>query len=127
MKQVVWAAATATLVAVLAGCGGAEEPTLQDLPQDVREARPTISAEEAKFVLAARKLGVDVTGTSVEEDLETAKTVCWTLKEGGVQVRDIAGQLTEDDALRTKRIMKAGIQALCPQFDGQVDQLGLPD
>jgi hypothetical protein len=63
----------------------------------------------------------------VLEDLETAKTVCWTLKEGGVKVGEIASQLTEDDALRTKRIMKAGIQSLCPEFDDQLDQLDLPD
>jgi predicted nicotinamide N-methyase len=127
MKRVVHAAAAATLVAVLSACAGSDEPTLTDVPKDIRDARPTITLEEAKFVLAARALGVDVTGSSVSEDIETAKTVCWALKEGDVQVKDIAGELTEDDALRTKRIMKAGIQTLCPDFDDQVKQLDLPE
>lgn len=127
MKRVVQVTATTILVAVLAACGGADEPTREDLPQEILDARPSISVEEARFVLAARELGVDVTAASVLEDLETAKTICWTLKEGGVKVGDIASQLTEDDALRTKRIMKAGIQTLCPEFKDQVNQLELPE
>ena len=126
MKRVVRATATASLLGVLAACGSSD-PTRDDLPQDVVDARPSITLEEAKFVLAARELGVDVTGSSVADDLETAKTVCWALKEGGVQVKDIAGELTQDDALRTKRIIKAGIESLCPDYEDQVDQLGLPD
>lgn len=127
MKRAVHAAvATVTLVAVLAACGG-DDPKLDDLPQDVRDARPTITLEEAKFVIAARALGVDVTGASVDDDLETAKTVCWALKEGGVQVKEIAAELSEDDALRTKRIMKAGIETLCPDYDDQLEQLDLPE
>jgi predicted small lipoprotein YifL len=127
MKRAVHAAvATVTLVAVLAACGG-DDPKLADLPQDVRDARPTITLEEAKFVIAARALGVDVTGASVDDDLETAKTVCWALKEGGVQVKEIAAELSEDDALRTKRIMKAGIETLCPDYDDQLEQLDLPE
>jgi hypothetical protein len=127
MKRVAQATAVAVLVGVLTACGGEADPTRQDLPQDIVDARPSISVEEAKFVLAAKELGVDVTGASVDEDLETAKTACWALKEGGVQVKDIAGQLTQDDALRTKRIIKAGIESLCPDYEAQVDQLGLPD
>lgn len=126
MKRVVRATATASLLGVLAACGSSD-PTRDDLPQDVVDARPSITLEEAKFVLAARELGVDVTGSSVADDLETAKTVCWALKEGGVQVGEIAGELTQDDALRTKRIMKAGIESLCPEFDDQVDQLDLSE
>lgn len=124
MKRVVRAAATVALLGALAACGG-EPPTLGDLPQDVAEAMPSISLEEASFVLAARELGVDVTGATVGEDLETAKTVCWALKEGGVQVGEIAAELTQDDALRTKRVIKAGIESLCPEFEDQVDQLEL--
>lgn len=126
MKRVARAAAVAVLAGILAACGGGD-PSLGDLPQDVADARPSISLEEAKFVLAARELGVDVTGASVGEDLETAKTVCWALKEGGVQVKDIAGELSQDDALRTKRIIKAGIESLCPDFEDQLDQLDLPE
>lgn len=126
MKRVVQAVAATMLAAVLAACGG-DDPKLSDLPQDIRDARPTITLDEAKFVLAARALGVDVTGSSVGEDIETAKTVCWALKEGGVQVKEIAGELKEDDALRTKRIMKAGIETLCPDYDDQLEQLDLPE
>lgn len=126
MKRVVRAGLTAALLAVLAGCSGAE-PTRGDLPKDVVEAMPSITVDEAKFVIAAKNLGVDVSGTSVADDLETAKTVCWALKDGGVQVKDIAGQLSQDDALRTKRIMKAAIESLCPDFQDQVGQLQLPD
>lgn len=126
MKRVARATAVAVLAGILAACGGGD-PSLGDLPQDVADARPSISLEEAKFVLAARELGVDVTGASVGEDLETAKTVCWALKEGGVQVKDIAGELSQDDALRTKRIIKAGIESLCPDFEDQLDQLDLPE
>jgi hypothetical protein len=105
---------------------GAGDPKLDDLPPDIREARSTITVDEAKFVLAARALGVDVTGLSVAEDIETAKTVCWALKEGGVEVKEIAAELSADDALRTKRIMKAGIEALCPEYVDQLEQLDLP-
>jgi hypothetical protein len=126
MKRAVQAVAVTMLAAVLAACSG-DDPKLDDVPQDIRDARPTITLEEAKFVLAARALGVDVTGSSVAEDLETAKTVCWALKEGDVQVKQIAAELSEDDALRTKRIMKAGIETLCPDYDDQLEQLDLPE
>jgi hypothetical protein len=126
VARVAQATAVAVLAGILAACGGAD-PSRDDLPQDIVDARPTISVEEAKFVLAARELGVDVTGASVGEDLETAKTVCWALKEGGLQVREIAAELTQDDALRTKRIIKAGIESLCPDYTDQVGQLELPE
>jgi hypothetical protein len=126
MKRVVRATVTAALLAVLAGCSGGDV-TRSDLPTDVAEALPSISLEEAKFVVAAKELGVDVTGASVGEDLETAKTVCWALKEGGVQVKDIAAELNQDDALRTKRIIRAGIESLCPDYADQVGQLDLPE
>lgn len=114
------------LIGVLAACGGGDQPTRADLPKDVVQARPSITAEEAKFVIDAQRLGVDVTGTTVDDDLENAKTVCWALKDGGASVKDMATQLTGDDVLRTKRVMKAAIESLCPDFDGQVGQLGLP-
>lgn len=122
----------AALVAVsLAGCGGSD-PTLADLPSDVASARPTISAEEAEFVLAAEKLGVTVSGATVDDDIETGTTTCWALKNGGVQLRQIAVDGDDKplgntgDALRTKQLMAAGVQAFCPDYDDQVDQLGLP-
>ena len=113
------------------GCGGSE-PTLADLPTDVASARPTISAEEAEFVLAAERLGATVSGATVADDIETGTTTCWALKNGGVQLRQIAVDDADKplgntgDALRTKQLMAAGIQAFCPDYDDQVDQLGLP-
>lgn len=127
MKRVVRVIAPALLLAALAACGGGDEPNRGDVPREILDARPSISLEEAQFVLDAREGGVDISGASVGEDIETAKTICWTLKEGGVQVGDIASQLTEDDALRTKRLMKAAIEALCPEFQAQVNQLKLPE
>ncbi|MBC9820891.1 DUF732 domain-containing protein [Terrabacter sp. MAHUQ-38] len=125
-------AAAALLVAMsLAGCGGAD-PTLADLPSDVASARPTISAEEAQFVLAAEKLGAKVTGATVADDIETGTTTCWALENGGVQLRQIAVDDAErplgntGDALRTKQLMAAGVQAFCPDHDDQVGQLDLP-
>ena len=125
-------AGAAVLVAVtLTGCGGSE-PTLADLPTDVASARPTISAEEAEFVLAAERLGATVSGATVADDIETGTTTCWALKNGGVQLRQIAVDDADKplgntgDALRTKQLMAAGIQAFCPDYDDQVDQLGLP-
>ncbi|NUO91365.1 MAG: hypothetical protein HOQ18_11165, partial [Dermatophilaceae bacterium] len=45
-------AVTALLVTgTLAACS-ASDPTIADLPSDVASARPSISAEEAQFVLA---------------------------------------------------------------------------
>lgn len=125
-------ASGAVLVAVLlAACGGSD-PTLADLPSDVASARPTISAEEAQFVLAAQKLGATVTGATVDDDIETGTTTCWALKNGGVDLRQIAVDDADKplgntgDALRTKQLMAAGVQAFCPDHDDQVSQLDLP-
>ena len=115
----------------LAGCGGSD-PTISDVPSDVASARPSISAEEARFVLAAEKLGASVTGASVADDIETGTTTCWALRNGGVQLREIAVDDASKplgnsgDALRTKQLMAAGVQAFCPDFDDQVAQLKLP-
>ncbi|MFC7597268.1 hypothetical protein ACFQU3_18255 [Terrabacter sp. GCM10028922] len=125
-------AAAAVLVAVsLAACGGSD-PTLADLPSDVASARPTISAEEAQFVLAAQKLGAKVTGATVADDIETGTTTCWALTNGGVELRQIAVDDADKplgntgEALRTKQLMAAGVQAFCPDRDDQVAQLDLP-
>ncbi len=123
---------TALLVtATLAACSGSD-PTIADVPSDVASARPSISAEEAQFVIAADKLGAAVTGASVADDIETGTTTCWALRNGGVQLRDIAVDDTSKplantgDALRTKQLMAAGVQAFCPDYDDQVAQLNLP-
>ena len=118
-------------VGTVAGCGGSD-PTISDLPSDVATARPSITAEEAQFVLAAEKLGVSVTGASVADDIETGTTTCWALRNGGVQLREIAVDDASKplgnsgDALRTKQLMAAGVQAFCPDYDDQVAQLNLP-
>ena len=118
-------------VLALAACGGGE-PTAADLPPDVVTARPSITAQEATFVLAAEKLGVDVTGQSVDDDVETATTTCWALKDGGVTLGEIARESdgkplpNEGEGLRTKRIMYAAVQALCPTYDSQLGELDLP-
>ncbi|MGO4599900.1 hypothetical protein [Terrabacter sp. 2RAF25] len=117
--------------ATLAGCGGSD-PTIADVPSDVASARPSISAEEAQFVIDARTLGATVTGASVADDIETGTTTCWALRNGGVQLREIAVDDASKplgntgDALRTKQLMAAGVQAFCPDYDDQVGQLGLP-
>jgi hypothetical protein len=120
-----------TAALALAACGGTD-PTLKDLPSGVAQARPSISLEEATFVLDAEKRGATVTGDSVDDDIETGTTTCWALKNGGVQVKEIA---VDDDgnplgntgeALRTKQLMAAGISAFCPDYSSQIDQLGLP-
>lgn len=129
-------AAGAGLLAVavlttLAGCTGSD-PKLSDLPSDVASARPTISAEEAKFVLAAEKLGATVTGASVDDDIQTGTTTCWALKNSGVKLGKIAVDgdnrplPNSGDGLRTKQLMAAGVQAFCPDYDDQVSQLKLP-
>ena len=114
----------------VAGCSSA--PKLADLPPDVAAAMPTISAEQAEFVLAARNQGAMVTGATVADDLETGTTVCWALKNGGVTLGEIAtdddGQPlgNEGDQLRTKRLMAAAVDSLCPDYKDQVAQLNLP-
>jgi hypothetical protein len=120
-----------TAALVLAACSGAD-PTLQDLPSGVAQARPSISLEEANFVLDAEKRGATVTGESVEDDIETGTTTCWALKNGDVQVKEIAvddaGKPLGNtgDALRTKQLMAAGITAFCPDHSSQIAQLDLP-
>ena len=126
-------AAGTGIVALLAlgACSGSE-PTMADLPAGVAGARPGISAEEADFVLAAEKLGASVTGDTVKDDIETGTTTCWALKNGGVDLAQIAvddsGKPLPDtgDALRTKQLMAAGVQTFCPDYDDQVSQLKLP-
>lgn len=125
------AGAALLVVLSLAACGGSD-PTLSDLPAGVADARPSISAQEAQFVLAAQQLGAAVTGATVDDDIETGTTTCWALKNGGVELAQIA--VDDDDlplpntgdALRTKQLMAAGVQAFCPDYDDQVPQLDLP-
>lgn len=120
------------LLAVLAvaACGG--DPTAKDLPADVVTARPSITVDEAKFVLGAEQLGVKVTGESVDDDIETAATTCWALKEGGLTLGEIARESNgtplpnSGDGLRTKRLMYAAVQSLCPKYDSQLGELKLP-
>ncbi|GAA2029665.1 hypothetical protein GCM10009740_19160 [Terrabacter terrae] len=118
-------------VLALAACSS-PDPTLTDLPSDVASARPTISAEEAKFVLAAQKLGARVTGASVDDDIQTGTTTCWALENGGVNLGQIAVDGDDrplpdsGDGLRTKQLMAAGVQAFCPDYDNQIAQLKLP-
>jgi hypothetical protein len=119
------------LVAALAACSGAD-PGLTDLPPDVAQARPTISAEEARFVLAARERGAFVTGATVNDDIETGTTVCWALKNGGVTLGQIAVDDKDQplgnqgDQLRTKQLMAAAVDTLCPDYADQIPQLRLP-
>jgi hypothetical protein len=128
-----------TLAVAMAGLGAAlmlgacsSDPTLSDLPPDVAQARPTISAEEASFVLAAEKLGAKITGDSVDDDIQTGTTTCWALANGGLTLRQIAVDGNgaplgnTGDGLRTKQLMAAGVQAFCPDHDDEVAQLGLP-
>lgn len=118
-------------VVALGACGGGDV-RLSDLPPDVASARPTITAEEARFVLDAREKGVDVTGASVADDIETGTTVCWALKSGGVELHDIAVDEekqplgNEGEQLRTKRLMAAAVESLCPDYADQISQLKLP-
>jgi hypothetical protein len=127
------AVSAAVLVAVVAlGACSSDDPALTDLPSDIASARPTISAEEARFVLAAEKLGATVTGATVDSDIETGTTTCWVLRNGGVGLDQVA--VDENDALlpstgealRTKRLMAAGVQTFCPDHDDQIALLGLP-
>lgn len=115
---------------VLAGCSS--DPTASDLPADIVSARPSITVQEAKFVLAAKSLGVTITAQTVDDDIETADTTCWALKDGGATLGEIARDAdgkplpNTGDGLRTKRIMYAAVQALCPTYDSQLGQLKLP-
>jgi hypothetical protein len=120
------------ILAALALAGCSSEPTASDLPSDVVSARPSITVEEAKFVLAAEDLGVKVTGQSVDDDIETGSTTCWALREGGVTLGEIARDSKGDpladsgDGLRTKKLMYAAVQSMCPTYDSQLGQLKLP-
>ena len=122
----------AGLVAALALAGCGSDPTLGDLPPGIAEARPSITLEEASFVLAAEKLGATITADTLDDDLETGTTTCWALDTGGVQLRQIAvddaGKPLGNagDALRTKQLMAAGVQAFCPDHADEISQLSLP-
>ncbi|MDN5795153.1 MAG: DUF732 domain-containing protein [Intrasporangium sp.] len=120
------------LIALVALTACSSEPTARDLPPDVMSARPSITAEEAKFVLAVQDLGVTVTGQSVGDDIEIGTTTCWALKTGGLTLDEIARDSqgaplpNSGDGLRTKKLMYAAVQALCPTYDSQLHQLKLP-
>lgn len=127
-----WLRTTAALILVAAvGACSEEQPGLTDLPPDVAQARPSISAEEARFVLVARERGAFVTGATVDDDIETGTTVCWALQNGAtlqeIAVDDQDQPLgNEGDELRTKQLMAAAVDALCPDYADQVPQLNLP-
>jgi hypothetical protein len=124
--------ALGVLAVLTLGACSSDAPTLADLPSDVASARPTISAQEASFVLAAEKLGATVTGATVDDDIQTGTTTCWVLRNGDVTLDQVA--VDEDDkplpntgdALRTKQLMAAGVQAFCPDHDDQIALLKLP-
>lgn len=129
------AGAVAAIVAALAfaglaGCSSA--PNLSDLPPDIATAKPDITAEQAGFVLDANRQGAAITAASLDDDLESGTTTCWALKNGGVQLRQLAVDDSNrllgnsGDALRTKALMAAGIRAFCPDYGSQIDQLKLP-
>jgi predicted small lipoprotein YifL len=123
--------ATVATLTTLAACG-TDAPTLKDLPSDIASARPNITQQEATFVLDARNRGVDVTAATLTDDLETGTTTCWALKNGGVTLKQIAvddaGKPLGNtgDALRTKQLMAAGVNAFCPDHGDQIVQLALP-
>jgi hypothetical protein len=123
--------AVAVAVGTLGACGS-DAPTLQDLPPDIARARPGITQQEARFVLDARNRGVTITAATLEDDLQTGTTTCWALKNGGVTLRQIAvddaGKALGNtgDALRTKELMAAGVNAFCPDHGDEIVQLGLP-
>jgi len=131
LRPTALAVVAAAMVTTLAACGS-DAPTLRDLPSDIASGRPTITQQEAKFVLDARTRGVDVTAATLTDDLETGTTTCWALKNGGVTL----GQIAVDDAgkplgntgdaLRTKQLMAAGVNAFCPDHGDQIAQLALP-
>ena len=131
LGHVVAGAVVLVAAVALGGCTN-DDPALGDLPSDVASARPTISAEEARFVLAAQRLGATVTGATVDSDIETGTTTCWVLRNGGVDLDQVA--VDEKDALlpntgeglRTKQLMAAGVQTFCPDHDDQIALLQLP-
>ena len=127
----VLAVATVATLTTLAACG-TDAPTLEDLPSDIASARPHITQQEATFVLDARNRGVNITAATLTDDLETGTTTCWALKNGGVTLKQIAvddaGKPLDNtgDALRTKQLMAAGVNAFCPDRGDQIVQLALP-
>lgn len=114
----------------LAGCSS--PPNLHDLPPDIAAAKPDITAEQASFVLDANRQGAAITAESLDDDLESGTTTCWALKNGGVQLSQIAiddgdrALGNSGDALRTKQLMAAGVRAFCPDYSNQIGQLKLP-
>ncbi|WP_139142728.1 DUF732 domain-containing protein [Humibacillus sp. DSM 29435] len=124
------AALTALALVGLSGCSSAVN--LHDLPPDIAAAKPDITAEQADFVLDANRQGASITAASLDDDLESGTTTCWALKNGGIQLRQLAvddqNRLlgNSGDALRTKALMAAGIRAFCPDYTDQIAQLKLP-
>ncbi len=129
-RSVRLAAACVASLGVLAGCSG--QPNLHDLPPDIAAAKPDITAEQADFVLDANRQGAAITAASLDDDLESGTTTCWALKNGGIQLRQLAVDDSDrplgnaGDALRTKSLMAAGIRAFCPDYGNQIGQLKLP-
>ncbi|MDN5765792.1 MAG: hypothetical protein L0H96_07695 [Humibacillus sp.] len=127
---VVAAVLSAMAFAVLAGCSS--PPNLHGLPPGIAAAKPDITAEQASFVIDADRHGAAITPASLDDDLESGTTTCWALKNGGVQLSQIAVDDSgrplgsSDDALRTKALMAAGVRAFCPDYTDQIGQLGLP-
>lgn len=123
----------AACVVVAGGLGACSSgPNLDDLPSDIASAKSDITAEQAQFVLDAKKLGATMTASTLNDDLETGTTTCWALKNGGVQLSQLAVDDDEKpldntgDALRTKQLMAAGVQAFCTDYADQISQLNLP-
>lgn len=108
----------------LGACG--VDPTIEDLPADIAEARPDITVEEARFVLAANDRGAAVTGDTVDDDLEAGKTICWVVEHGGVELRDVVAELPTADRARETALMAAAITAFCPDRADQLSQLDAP-
>ncbi len=132
-RRTLVAGLAAVLAAVALGACSSDTVELGDLPAGVASARPSITAEEGAFVLAAGRLGAVITGATVDDDIETGTTTCWALKNGGgvtlaqIAVDDDDKPLpSTGDALRTKQLMAAGVQTFCPDYDDQVGQLDLP-
>ncbi len=131
LRRVVAGAAVLVAVVALGACSS-DDPALTDLPSDIASARPTISAEEARFVLAAEKLGATVTGATVDNDIETGTTTCWVLRNGGIGLDQVAVDESDallpntGEALRTKQLMAAGVQTFCPDHEDQIALLKLP-
>lgn len=107
---------------LLAACNGGD-PTAADLPSDITAARPGITVEEATYVLDANAHGAGITGATVDDDIETGTTVCWALENGGIQVGELAAELTPQEAPRVRILIAAAVPAFCPDFESQLGQL----